>query len=228
MAARHATSATPKAAPAAPAASAASPVMFGATSQRLADVRGVLEVPVAAGSARSEGAVRVGVSECGRWRRCGRVVRADTPQGAGRGTARHPEGSRGAKNATRRCSGCTDARRRHTCCLAATQPPPLSPPARLAATAGLTWPGEASEASLVGRQRAGWWAVGRRAGGASEGGLVGRRRAGWWASEGGRVAGGLVTRWEGGLVRRMRARAHLAPGVSAQAVHKQHRLACAR
>ena len=57
---------------------------------------------------------------------------------------------------------------------------PLDPPARLAATAGLTWPGEASEASLVGRQRAGWWAVGRRAGGASEGGLVGRRRAGWW------------------------------------------------
>ena len=51
--------AAPEAAAAAPAASVGSPVMWAATLQRLVDVGGVIEVPVAAESARSEGTVRV-------------------------------------------------------------------------------------------------------------------------------------------------------------------------
>ena len=83
-------------------------MMWTATLQRLVDVGGVLEVPVAAESARSEGTVRVGVRPGGGK---SRVARAGTTREAGRGTARHPEGLGGAKNATRLRAGRMGARR---------------------------------------------------------------------------------------------------------------------
>jgi hypothetical protein len=82
--------------------------MWAATLQRLVDVGGVIEVPVAAESARSEGTVRVGVRPGGGK---SRVARAGTTREAGRGTARHPEGLGGAKNATRLRAGRMGARR---------------------------------------------------------------------------------------------------------------------
>ena len=83
-------------------------MMWTAMLRRLVDVGGVLEVLVAAESARSEGTVRVGVREGGGKRR---VARAGTTREAGRGTARHPEGSGGAKNAARLRVGRMGARR---------------------------------------------------------------------------------------------------------------------
>ena len=82
--------------------------MWAAMLQRLVGAGGVLEVPVAAESARSEGTVRVGVREGGGKKR---VARAGTTREAGRGTARHPESSGGAKNAARLRAGRMGAQR---------------------------------------------------------------------------------------------------------------------